>query len=331
VLRHLKSLFFKRPKGKINLSNQLKIKYGQHRSGWLYALSSLKKLHNPRGILLDSFIERTFNWNPAGIKPHREPWIGFIHVPPHVPKWFMYHQANESIFKTDAWQQSTPYCRGLFTLSQHHKNHLEKQLQIPVNNLFFATETPAIKWEWEKFRSNREKKIVQVGWWLRKLHTIYQLEATKYRKVFLRVAHVKKLDQLMETERDILIEQGCFHPDMYRTVQTVDFLPPREYDRLLSKNIVIIDLYDTSANNVIAECIVRNTPILVNPLSAVVEYLGQDYPLYFNSLEEACRKAGDFDLIYQAHQFLINHPSKDKLDNQYFLKSFEESEIYRGL
>jgi hypothetical protein len=323
--------FFKNKKRKINLSSQLKIIYGSHRSGWNYALSSLKPLHHPKGILLDSFIERTFNWHPQGIRPHLEPWIGVIHVPPNVPKWFFYSQSNESIFQTEAWQQSLPFCRGLFTLSMNHQENLEQILDIPINNLFFATETPSIKWEWGKFKSNPEKKIVQVGWWLRKLHTIYQLKAAKFKKVFLKIDRSDLLAKLMEKEKMFLLKEGVFDEGMYKTVETVNFLPNKEYDRLLAENIVLLNLYDTSANNAIAECIVRNTPILVNPLPAVIEYLGEDYPFYFNSLEEASGKAENYDLIYETHQFLVNHSSKQKLTKEYFLNRFTESEIFKSL
>ena len=58
-----------------------------------------------------------------------------------------------------------------------------------------------------------------------------------------------------------------------------------EYDDLLSKNIIFIDLYDASANTVVVECIARKTPLLVTRLDAVIEYLGKDYPLYFDNLE----------------------------------------------
>ena len=58
----------------------------------------------------------------------------------------------------------------------------------------------------------------------------------------------------------------------------------KEYDQLLEKNIVFIELIDASANNTILECIVRNTPIIVNKIEPVVEYLGDDYPLYFENL-----------------------------------------------
>ena len=160
---------------KINLADQLKGFYGRHRSGWFYVLKILKSLHNPNGILLDSFIERTFCWHPEGVRANMEPWIGFIHVPPKIPKWFQYEQSNDFIFNTEVWKRSLPNCRGLFTLSNYHKRNLESKLDILINDLVFPTETPAQKWTWERFEANKEKKIIQVGWWLRKLHTIFQL------------------------------------------------------------------------------------------------------------------------------------------------------------
>ncbi|UCH96103.1 MAG: hypothetical protein JSV88_04415, partial [Candidatus Aminicenantes bacterium] len=317
---------------KINLSNQLNIKFGRHRSGWAYAVRKLSVLHNPKGALLDSFIERTFCWNPEGVKPHLQPWIGFIHVPPEMPRWFSDKQASEVIFNSEAWKKSLPYCNGLFTLSEYHQKYLETRWDIPVNALVHPTEFPANKWTWEKFTANNDKKIVQVGWWLRKLHAIYQLPLpkTQYKKVFLSVKH-KNLPNLLKKEREILLNEGTFNDDMYETAETVTYLPNSDYDKLLGENIVFICLYDASANNTIIECIARNTPILINPLEAVKEYLGDDYPLYYNSLEEAAEKAANFDLIYKTHQYLVNHSIKPKLTGQYFLESFANSPIYSNL
>jgi hypothetical protein len=38
------------------------------------------------------------------------------------------------------------------------------------------------------------------------------------------------------------------------------------------------------------ECIIRGTPVIVNKIGGVSEYLGDNYPLYFNSLDEVPRK-----------------------------------------
>jgi hypothetical protein len=304
--------------------------FGRHRCGWSYAVHILKDFHNPQGLILDTFIERTLFWHPEGLRPHLQPWIGFIHVPPKIPQWFHYEQANKMLFKNELWKKSLPLCRGLFTLSAYHKENLAARLDIPIDNLIFPTETPDVKWNWNKFSANREKKIVQVGWWLRKLHAIYQLQSSGYKKVFLSVEH-KSIPKLLEQEREILIKEGTFNDSMYNTAEIVTYLPDKAYDRLLSENIVFVYLYDASANNTIIECIVRNTPILVNPIPPVKEYLGEDYPFYYHSYEEAAAKISDLDLIYKTYQFLLNHPMKKKLTKGYFLHSFANSRIYRSI
>lgn len=329
VQNHVVPLFKHYP-GKINLSAQLDNFYGKHRSGWTYAVRRLSHLHNPKGIFLDAFIERTFAWNKSSAEPHFRPWIGFIHVPPRIPEWFQGDQSNERIFKSRKWKQSLPFCRGLFTLSQYHRNYLEKNLDIPVDNLIFPTETPEVKWGWDKFQRNPERKLIQVGWWLRRIHSIYRLPAGSYRKIFLKVDYFN-WDYIIHKEYEILKKSGLFSAEMYETADTVNFVSDDQYDRLLAGNIIFLHLYDSSANNTIIECMVRNTPLLVNPLPAVKEYLGEDYPFYFNSLEEAAEKAEDEDLIQKTHLYLLNHPLKACLTGEYFAKSFEESKIYRNL
>ena len=49
---------------------------------------------------------------------------------------------------------------------------------------------------------------------------------------------------------------------------------------------MFIDLFDAAANNTVLECIVRKTPIIVNKIPGVVDYLGEGYPLYFSELDE---------------------------------------------
>ena len=73
------------------------------------------------------------------------------------------------------------------------------------------------------------------------------------------------------------------------------------------------------------------TPLLVNPIPAVVEYLGTDYPFYFNDLEEAAVKVRDFDLIKRTHDYLINCETRKKLTQKYFRQSLTSSEIYKSL
>jgi hypothetical protein len=298
---------------KLNLTTALNCDYGIHRSGWSYVINSLKPFHHPEGILVDGFIERKFCWgdNPGEAKnhptPYQQPWIGFIHVPPRVPKWFHYEQAPQSIFKTQLWQESLPYCRGLFCLSEYHKRWLEQQLNIPIFSFFHPTEIPHYKFNFDNFLANTDKKIVQIGWWLRKLNSIYCLPTQQLSKAIL-MKNEPHYRSLLQKERELFNLQVD-----ESSVELMPYLSNQEYDRLLSENIVYLDLYDTSANNVIIECMARQTPILVNPLPAVREYLGEDYPLYFSSQEEAREKVEDWELIREASEYLKQDEVQQRL------------------
>ena len=92
-----------------------------------------------------------------------------------------------------------------------------------------------------------------------------------------------------------------------------------EYNDILCQNIVFIDLFDASANNVVLECIIRNTPIIINKIEAIVEYLGEDYPLYFTELDQV-NNLLDFNNIKKAHEYLKNIDKSD-ISIDYFIKN----------
>jgi hypothetical protein len=91
-----------------------------------------------------------------------------------------------------------------------------------------------------------------------------------------------------------------------------------EYDELLTKNIIFIDFFDTAANTAIVECIIRGTPIIVNKIGGVVEYLGENYPLYFDTLDNVPSLL-NVDKIKEAHEYLVNL-NKEELSIDFFLK-----------
>lgn len=207
-----------------------------------------------------------------------------------------------------------------------------------VSSLIHPTEIPEIQFNFDRFIENNNKKIVQIGWWLRKLTSIYQLTIpqsnslnyTKIRLVPIFGDNARELlNNNIQKESDICAIEK--EPLFWENTQEIEQLNNEEYDRLLSKNIAFVELYDSSANNAIIECIARATPLLINPLPAIVEYLGEDYPFYFTSLAEAAEKALDTSLILDTHNYLKNCEMRNKLSADYFLHSFKNSEVYRSI
>jgi len=66
------------------------------------------------------------------------------------------------------------------------------------------------------------------------------------------------------------------------SIDVIEKVSNEEYDKLLTENIVFLCLVDCSAVNTVIECIVRNTPFIINKHPAIVELLGSDYPLYYS-------------------------------------------------
>jgi hypothetical protein len=165
--------------------------------------------------------------------------------------------------------------------------------------------------------------VIQVGDWLRRLQAIHEIDAPGHNKVMLKKPH---------TDEYLAAEVKVFGRRQDNKVQVLTMVDNEKYDDLLSASVVLCWLFNTAANNIVIECIARKTPLIINPLPAVVEYLGEDYPLYINSLEEADSLLADKDKIYAAHQYLLARTElAECLSYENFLHSVSSSDFYRNL
>jgi hypothetical protein len=311
-----------------------KIVRAEHRSGWAYALAALEPLCTPSGMLLDTFIEANFGWNlekaqKEAVVPYWEPWVGFVHNPPGIPKWHEHYSAPQVILASPAWRQSVPYCRGLLTLSETMAAWLRRRMGVPVVALVHPTEIPVVKFEWSRYVQNKEPKVIQVGWWLRRFRSIYELPVSRLQRAVLTpVLPQRDADFRKAVNRDTSRPAGRILQES--AVCHLPYQSAGGFDELLAENIVFLHLYDSVCNNTLIECIVRETPVLVNPLPSVVEYLGQEYPLYFTTLAQAGKKADDNGCVRAAHEYLHALP-KQRFSAEYFRDSLADSDLYRSL
>jgi hypothetical protein len=88
-------------------------------------------------------------------------------------------------------------------------------------------------------------------------------------------------------------------------------------------------MVDAAAVNTIQECIVRNTPIIVNPLPAITEVLGVDYPMYYNDLSQVPSLIS-LKNITNTYNYLINM-DKTSLNINTFMNTFTQGNIYTNL
>jgi hypothetical protein len=337
-----------------------------HRSGWRYAVNALYPLHCESGVRFEDFLEEPFAWQhqhcgvrsgaqilqaireqdhtaplnseETGVLPIREPWAGILHNPPNMPAGFHPRETPQVILGKAVWRDSMDSCLGLFTLSQYSARWLRAATGKPVSALLHPTEIPEVLFDFDVFLANEDKLVVQVGWWLRRQSAIYALpvaagNALRLRKLRLIPEFFPGSEQYLKTmieseRREFSGSCGdacaAFHDNTYERRHLSD----ADYDQLLSCNVVFIELRDASANNTVIECLARGTPLLVNPLPAVREYLGEDYPLYYDNLQQAALMACDVQRLQAAHQHLLENPLRRRLSSDSFRQQLIDSEVY---
>lgn len=304
--------------------------YGIHRSGWSWVVSSLQKYSRAEGIYLDTFIEKTFCWHDKGASPIPIPWVGIIHNPYTMPAWFYPTQTNQAMFRSSAFKKSLPNCRGLFTLSEHHARHLRKIFSFPVNSLLHPTPESTSCWSMDRYVCNPEKKIVQIGWWLRNLNAINELPETENQKCLLIPNHDPIIDKIIKKERSFRTTSGKRGALIKNNVTRLAYMNNFAYDRLLEENLVFLNLYDSSANNTVIECIARGTPLIINRLKPIEEYLGQDYPLFYDNLEHAAELSQNHSALQKAHEHLIQPSIHKKISMDTFVRSLLQADVFQG-
>jgi hypothetical protein len=175
-------------------------------------------------------------------------------------------------------------------------------LKIPVYTLKHPVVSSNIpEFTMDAFIKNENKILIQIGQQLRKMTSIYFLNSLPCNKLWL--TGTKKFDyvsNLLDKELEYLNLDKNNMSTNIKMHYTETF---EEYDNLLTQNLVFVDLFDAAANNTVLECIIRNTPLIINKIEGVVDYLGPDYPLYFNDLSEVPSLV-DGQKILQAHEYL---------------------------
>jgi hypothetical protein len=290
------------------------IGFNEHRGGWESVKQDISNKHIGsiyNKYLFYDMLDLNFLFNKGEVL--LKPWCGILHCTPITPHYLNFININ-NIFDNPNFVQSLKQCKCIITLSTYLTNYFknkfdELKLNIIIYTLKHPTETKnIIPFSYIDFIHNKNKKLIQIGQQLRKVSSIYLLpDIPDYTKLWLTgTKNFDKLNKFLDYETTTIKKniEMCYLNDY------------TDYDKLLANNIVYIELYDAAANNTVVECIVRNTPIIVNKIPGVVDYLGEDYPLYYNNLDEVPNLITN-ENIFNAYQYLLNM-NKEEFEIEYF-------------
>ncbi len=236
-----------------------------------------------------------------------------------MPSFMFPAHSLTAIFQHEPWKQSRPHLVGVIALSEYLASYLADTLDVPAFVGKHPTEIPEIRWSPERYESNRDKQLIQVGWYLKNTRLLYQVpELRDHGKLRLLAGDQRVRGYDWRVAR-YWKEVGGRKEAHAEGVRDHGRVTAYRYDCLLAENVVAIELFDSSANNVVVECIARNAPIIVNRHPAVMEYLTHDYPLYFSDPSEIPELLA-MDRVMAAHEYLAGL-DKSWLDGDFFRES----------
>lgn len=225
---------------------------------------------------------------------------------PHIA-WF--HQVLNgpercliNLVKSPFWKNNTRYLLYAITVSKYQEVFLRKHGIHNISTIYHPTPLNVLKWEWDKF--NETKAVYHIGFHCRNIDFFKDL-AEKIEGDF-------SFNYLVPKDS---IENVAM-PSYIRIIPRVR---PEKYEDILKSSVVFMNLTDATANNAVLECIARGTPVLVNPIGGIKEYLGKDYPLYYNSLDEAVSL---LDSIKSERLLKVSHDYLLKIRQNYSIEHF---------
>ena len=247
-----------------------------------------------RGLV--DLVERHFLWEQG--HPIEEPWVGISHMTPGTPEYW--NEADvDNLFENENFIKSLEYCRCFIVMSDYLKTHVSEMLKgkVRVECIKHPVSANIRQFNFNVFKNKKEWSVIQLGQQMRYLTTIYRLK-TSFKKIWLSGSRDSdKMNRLLKGESNWL--DVDINRDEVETPYVKNF---HEYDLLITENIILINLINASANNSILEMMASNTPFFVNKLDPVVEYLGEDYPMYYGELSEVEELLEDKDSLLSLYQ-----------------------------
>jgi len=286
----------------VRLMSRYVVGSGYHRSGWPDAMAAIARYQDPDGILLDDFVEQRFT-GEAEPQAYREPWVGVFHYPPDPPEFMPDNQRPVHLLRHPAMRDSLPHLRLAIALSDHLAAWLRPRVPCPVVVIHHPCASPPVYWSPDAWEHARPRRLLMIGTFCRNtriLHQVPQIHGVEKVRIIRRRPRVQQWDR--EVQRHWAARNGRA---TYTDVEDRDYVDPQTYDRWLAESVVITELMDASANNGVLDAITRAAPLLVNRHPAAVEYLGPDYPLYYDTPDQVPQL---LERAVEAHRYLLRRP-----------------------
>lgn len=258
-------------------------------AGWRDVCTKLKKEFGDSRSAIDCFTAYEYQVREKVTKP----FIAFFH---QVVSG--YERSLENIFHSELWMHNKQYFLGGFVFSDYQKMYLQSiHYDRNIHLTMHPTRMDVKRWSFAQYM-NRQI-FLHVGVHCRNVH--FFLDAARRRK------NRDRFQVLAARNEDYEMNSAACKAS---SVELVKRLNSHAYQAALSSSVIFVNLTDGAANNTILECIARGTPILINGVGGVKEYVGEDYPLLYSDMSHALHLIDMIkknpEILKKAHQHLLS-------------------------
>jgi hypothetical protein len=239
-----------------------------HYNGWQFIMDSVKEdiVDIGSNIILDSFVDSCFWRTKDNIYSN---WVGIVHSVGSDPSG-LHHQTLCNLVQHHWFLKNKHTCIMLITLTKHTADILRNLIDIPVVNAYHPKTCEKI-FDIQKYLKN--PVLNQSGFHARDIEKFVNFNSRIKKQLYVSEGYPKFCVArfLSNTSHNIEIK-NCF-------------LNNYEYISNLTCGIGFGYYTDMAASNSLLEHIVSHTPIVVNKLPAIIEYIGEDYPLFYEDIQ----------------------------------------------
>lgn len=289
-------------------------------NNWKIVENEIKKIDFD-GIFV-TFCELYFS--KKNVPSLQETWYGVIHNPCEWEKYSPWYDNNTNLFELNVFLDSLQFCKLLFVMSKTQIEPIKELLKkhgfkINVINLYHPINKLDCSFNFEKYKNNSNKTIFSIGNWLRKQYSIFKLICdTKFNKAILPFNNRTRDELSFYTNMDHVVVTK----EEFNSVLKIEKLDDFNYHKIFENNLVFLDVYLTTINNTFLECLISDTPILLNRHREYVELIGETYPLFYDTLEDINSFIFDDENILNAHNYL-KKIDKSRFTLKYFIKDIQ--------
>lgn len=287
--------------------------YGIHCFGWLWIYDNLQEYIIKNNILLKEnidfhpWIDNLHSWgqNEDKFINSNNKIVCFQHLPYNSDHDnrddfanFMKIMNKKVIDRIDL----------LFVLSESNKTKIIKDYSFLKDKVIFIKHPKVKSYDLEFNLKNLDNdciNIIHAGVFERDVGIFFRNFKNSYFKKYIIVKGQKKESEIIN---------GITH---------LKDLPDEDYIKFITSGVIFNYIAKASANNLILECIIYNIPVIVNKLDAIVDYLGNDYPLYYKNeseLKELINNKNEFKNKCISAYYYLKNLNKEDISVEYFNK-----------